>query len=52
MAVGSTPSTVHGWRPNSATNQPSSAAIHGAGIIHTARCSAQRGKFMPLNEAR
>jgi hypothetical protein len=32
MAVGSTPSTVQGWRPNSATNQPSSAAIQGVGM--------------------
>ena len=32
MAVGSTPSMIQGWRPNSATNQPSSAASHGSGI--------------------
>ena len=51
-AVGSTPSTVQGWRPNSATNQPSSAASQGAGIMTTANLSDQRGKRIPRNEAR
>ena len=36
MNVGSTPSMTHGWRPTSATNQPSSAAIQGNGRVHSA----------------
>jgi hypothetical protein len=41
-AVGSTPSITHGWRPNSATSQPDSMAIHGSGIASTASFSSQR----------
>ena len=41
MAVGSTPSMIQGWRPNSATNQPSSAASHGSGIEKKASRSSQ-----------
>ncbi len=52
MAVGSTPSTVQGWRPNSATNQPISAAIQGAGIITPASHRAGRGYFMPRKDDR
>ena len=40
--VGSTPSMTHGWRPYSATNQPSSAAIHGSGSSAIAAISSQR----------
>ena len=40
--VGSTPLIVHGWRPYSATIQPSSQATHGSGMLHTARRSSQR----------
>ena len=36
MKVGSTPSIAHGWRPYSATIQPSSAASHGSGRLHRA----------------
>ncbi len=34
--VGSTPSITQGWRPYSATIQPSSAANHGSGRLHSA----------------
>jgi len=33
MNVGSTSLMIHGWRPYSATIQPSSAAIHGSGML-------------------
>src|SRR5215471_16167773 len=34
--VGSTSLIDHGWRPYSATIQPSSIAIHGNGMLHIA----------------
>ena len=40
--VGRTSLMVHGWRPYSATTQPSSAASHGSGIAHTANRNSQR----------
>src|SRR5659263_631924 len=39
--VGRTPYIVQGWRPYSATYQPSSQAIQGAGNIHRAHLSNQ-----------
>src|SRR3977135_3386449 len=41
--VGSTPSMIQGCRPNSATNQPSSAASHGSGRAQSASLNPQRG---------
>src|SRR6185369_15484901 len=41
-AVGSTPSIAHGWRPFSATIQPSSAASQGSGRLHSASLRYQR----------
>ena len=46
--VGRTSPMVQGWRPYSATNQPSSAAIHGAGIDH----SAARSSHLRLSATR
>ena len=40
--VGSTSPMVQGWRPYSATIQPSSAAIQGAGMLKTTAFSSQR----------
>src|SRR3569623_3671889 len=46
-AVGSTPSIAQGWRPYSATIQPSSIASQGSGRLHSAifryqRCRSSR----------
>src|ERR1700694_617168 len=41
--VGSTPSMIQGCRPNSATNQPSSAASQGSGKAQSASRNSQRG---------
>ena len=38
---------VQGWRPYSATNQPSSQAIQGAGSIHSAHLSSHGCRVMP-----
>ena len=40
--VGNTPSMTHGWRPTSATTQPSSAAIHGNGRHQAANLRNRR----------
>src|SRR5450432_1096589 len=41
-AVGSTPEIAHGWRPYSATIQPSSIASHGSGRLYNASFRYQR----------
>src|SRR5664280_1942695 len=41
--VGSTPSMIQGCRPNSATNQPSSAASQGSGNAQSAIRNSQSG---------
>src|SRR5258705_6283435 len=40
--VGRTSLIVHGWRPYSATIQPSSDAIHGSGMLHSASLQIHR----------
>src|SRR5690606_40886334 len=50
--VGRTPYTVQGWRPNSATNQPTSQAIQGNGREYRASFSNHFFSVkLPLMEA-